>query len=205
MPVLLCIVLIFCVWLSYEIKKHSKQNQIETETFWDREYHANFIRKSSAKDYNTELDFITIPIETLPFVETDDETLLAIQTQIKTLSTQKIVNLSGYSNTDLKYEYGTASITELSSFDENFTLLSRTLSKWGHYLYEKGQQKQAVDVFKYAVSISVDVSSVYKTLGTIYKEQGNIHQLEDLIETAKSLNSLLTTSLVTWLTALLEQ
>ena len=91
---------------------------------------------------------------------------------LKTLSTQPIVNLTGYSNTDLKLEYGTANITALSDYDQNYTVLVRTLQKWADLLWDNGFVSQAAAIMEFAVSTKTDISRTYYRLAEYYCANG---------------------------------
>ena len=53
----------------------------------------------------------------------DNERAEEYRSLLTSLSTQPVVNLTGFTNTDLKLEYGTANITCLTEYDQNYTLL----------------------------------------------------------------------------------
>ena len=109
---------------------------------------------------------------------------------LRSLSTQKIVNLTGYTNTDLKLSYGTANITCLTEYDQNYTLLVSTLQKWAEALYRGGAKKECRQVLEYAVSIGTDVSHTYFLLADLYDEEGESDLKYSLIEKASGLSSL---------------
>lgn len=109
---------------------------------------------------------------------------------LRSLSTQKIVNLTGYTNTDLKLSYGTANITCLTEYDQNYTLLVSTLQKWAEALYRGGAKKECRQVLEYAVSIGTDVSHTYFLLADLYDEEGESDLKCSLIEKASGLSSL---------------
>ena len=178
--------IVFIIWLSYEIKKSRRAIDRQQKTFWEREREANRTRK---KPLDT-LDYITVPLHALPMDLCNgqpqvDECLDLIHL----LSGQKIVNFTGYSNTDLKLMYGAPNITLLSEYDQNYTLLVRTLQKWASLLYEQGYQNEAKTILEYAVSIRTDVSGTYRLLASIYRAEGVPEKIDGLIETAMTLNS----------------
>ena len=109
---------------------------------------------------------------------------------LRSLSTHKIVNLTGYTNTDLKLSYGTANITCLTEYDQNYTLLVSTLQKWAEALYRGGAKKECRQVLEYAVSVSTDVSHTYFLLADLYDEEGESDLKCSLIEKASGLSSL---------------
>ena len=60
------------------------------------------------------LRYIKIPLETFPtHLLNDDAAVMECIETIESLTSMKIVNLTGWSNTDLKLEYGTANINDL--------------------------------------------------------------------------------------------
>ncbi len=171
----------------------NKKVRFDTESFWERERRANSMRKQPLDA----LLYITIPLETLPFIkDTEDEALKDCQNQILLLSGQKIVNLTGISNTDLKFQYGVANLNVLSDYDQNYTTLIRTLFSWGKTLYSLGLKEEAVRVLEFAVTCRADIKGCYLLLADLYEENQEYEKIEALIETAESLNSLMKDSIV---------
>lgn len=183
----------FCLLIFLLNKRHSKMEKSMKEAFWKREEEANHTRRKSLDN----LPYITIPLEELPLAchITDDaaanETISGECKEIlRSLSTRKIVNLTGYTNTDLKLSYGTANITCLTEYDQNYTLLVSTLQKWAEVLYRGGAKKECRQVLEYAVSIGTDVSHTYFLLADLYDEEGESDLKYSLIEKASGLSSL---------------
>ena len=100
-PSTLACILVFVFWLSYELKKSSNHNQ-EKKSFLELDAEANSVRKKPLDS----LHYITIPTESLPFFSGIDEKLTSYQETVQMLSQKPIVNLSGFTNIDLKMEYG---------------------------------------------------------------------------------------------------
>lgn len=181
-------------WLYMRITKR-KAGSVEL-SFWERERLANNTRKKPLDS----LSYIAIPLESLPFIkDTENETLLECQKLITALSSQKIVNLTGISNTDLKLAYGVANITVLSEYDQNFTMLARTLYSWGKELYSLNMKKEAQDVLEFAISCKTDITGNYTLLADIYTETQTYDKIDALIETAESLHSLTKNSILSQL------
>ena len=108
---------------------------------------------------------------------------------LENLTAQKIVNLTGWSNTELKLEYGTANITALSEYDQNYTLLVRTLQKWADALLEAGHGAEASVLMQFAVSTQTDVSRTYYKLADYWISRGEAFRLDQLIHAAEALRS----------------
>lgn len=185
--------IVFIIWLSYEISKSRNIQRNREKAFWEREAQANRTRRKSLDN----LEYIRLSEIQLPFeTATDDEQVLDCINQIKVLSEQTIVNLTGYSNTDLKLMYGAPNITLLTEYDQNYTFLVRTLQKWASLLYEKNNIAEAKQILEFAVSTRTDISSTYKLLASIYHAEQNESKIRELIEIAQTLNSSMKNSIV---------
>lgn len=186
--IILASFIVFGCWLTYQLSKSDKNNRKAEEAFWEREREANNVRKKSLDGLN----YVQIPYERLPFhTLMENPKLQDCIDQINALKDLKIVNLSEFTNTDLKLQYGTANITVLSEYDQNYTLLVRTLYQWGSLLYEAGYEEEALIPLEFAVSIGTDISGNYKLLASIYKNKGQVSKIQDLILAAKKLNSMM--------------
>ena len=210
----------FCLLIFLLNKRHSKMEKSMKDAFWKREEEANHTRRKSLDNlpYIT-IPLEELPLachitddtadvrntnDTADVRNTDDTADIrntddaaaneAISEECKeilrSLSTQKIVNLTGYTNTDLKLSYGTANITCLTEYDQNYTLLVSTLQKWAEALYRGGEKKECRQVLEYAVSVGTDVSHTYFLLADLYDEEGESDLKCSLIEKASGLSSL---------------
>ena len=112
------------------------------------------------------------------------------ESQILALKEKKILNLTGISNTDLKLKYGPANLPELTQYDQNFTLLARTLNTWGQRLHELSYNEEAVAVLSFAVSIKSDIRATWQLLAQLYAESGSTAKIQEMKLSAASLNSL---------------
>lgn len=111
------------------------------EAFWDREHAANSTRRKSLDGLN----YITIPVEAFPFgLVLQNEQIAEYEQTIRDLAKEPVVNLTGFSNTDLKLEYGAPNIDLLSLYDQRYTTLVCTLQSWAALLYKEGQPQAAV-------------------------------------------------------------
>lgn len=185
LPILASLI-IFISLLTGLSKRHTKQMKNTEKNFWDKENASNEVRKKSLDN----LDYVTIPMDSLPLqVMTENERVQEYISTIEVLSSSKIVNFTGITNTDLKLTYGTANITALSKYDENYTTLITTLQRWAKIIHEGGYVKDAQSILEYAVSIGSDISATYYLLADIYRAQGDTDNIIKLIDTASALNS----------------
>lgn len=189
-------VIVFCIWLGYELHKRRNLEQKARDEFWEREAAANATRRKSLEHLN----YIHIPFDTLPMdVLCEDDYVLEYHDTLRELSSSCIVNLTGISNTDLKLTYGAPNIDLLSLYDQNYTTLVRTLQAWAEKLYEGQYVDEAQKVLEFAVSTHTDLSSSYKLLSSIYLEKEQKEKIEALIPIAEELNSSLKEHIVTTL------
>lgn len=176
----------FCLFITVYIKKQSKNSKKAEEDFWSREFRANSVRRKSLEG----LKYITIPLETFPtHLLNDNSTVLECIDILESLTSRKIVNLTGWSNTDLKLEYGTANISLLTEYDQNYTVLVRTLQKWADLLTEAGYRKEAVPLMEFAIMTGTDVSRTYYLLAEYYASAGQYGDIDRLRQTAGNLRS----------------
>lgn len=156
----------------------------EEKNFWSRENKANSVRRQDI----SKLDYIKIPVDSLPVDKLREQGLSKYADELMRLSNEKIINLSDYTNTDLKLMYGPANLNDLTKYDMNYTLLIRLLNNIGNDL--SSHENLAATFLEYAVSIGSDITSTYTTLGEIYKSQNENDKLAALIATAEKITSL---------------
>ena len=185
-PVFFILTLLLVLWVHYQKRRTDRSATQKSEAFWERERQANLTRK---KDIS-HLDYITVPVQSLPFPETNLEEITDIQRHIANLSSGKIVNFTGLSNTDLKLQYGAANINLLMEYDKNYLELVRSLYRYGKLLYDSDKKDDAMVILEYALSIKTDISANYTLLATIYKEKNEIDRINYVISCAEELTSM---------------
>ena len=186
-------VLIFSAMTFLYLWRSNKNKVSSQDSFWAKEQEANNTRRKSLDD----LDYIKIPVEEFPMTLLEDVPKVEDYKQIiQSLSELPIVNFTGISNTDLKLRYGAPNIELLTSYDQNYTLLARTLQQWAQALYDGGYADEARHMLEFSVSTGTDVSGTYRLLCQIYKEQGTPEKIGDLYPIAEMLNSAMQKTIV---------
>ena len=181
MFIFLAIFIIFVLILNFAIHKNNRSQENAQEQFWENERQANFTRR---KDIHN-LNYLTIPIEKIPQnLHTDAENALV------RLSSDKMLNLSGITNTELKLEYGAANLDELSAYDANFTEFVSAVNTYAQELLADGQNDAAKELLELAVSFHADAISIYTTLADLYQQDGQTTQIQNLIASAEEINTL---------------
>ena len=197
-PVFFILTIFLVLWVHYQKRRTDHIAAKKREIFWERERQANLTRK---KDISN-LDFIQVSVNTLPFPEINSEEISDVQKHILALASGKIVNFTGLSNTDLKLQYGAPNINILMEYDKNYLELVRSLYRYGKLLYDHGLISESKAILDYAISIKTDISANYTLLATIYKEKNNLDGINSVISAAEELTSLTKNTLLTNLMAI---
>lgn len=185
--------LVLCIFVFFALQHTKGKEKAAEHEFWERERKANFTRKKSLDSLN----YITIPGEILAMQPcTMTEEINSVLLDLNDLSSCKIVNLTGFTNTDLKLKYGAANINILSDYDFHYTNLVTLLQKLGELLHENSDDTNAVKVLEFAVSTGTDVSKTYYLLAELYREAGTPEKINALIKQAQGLNSLMKDTIV---------
>lgn len=181
----LTIFLIFLIVLN--IAKHSteKKEHESKDLFWQRENASNAAPK---KDISS-LNYIYFSLADLP-APTSDPQLLEEYEKLRLLSDATILNLTGYSNTDLKLNYGASNLSALIKYDQNFTQLCQLLNRIGDSFYQLSLYSEAIQILEFAVACQSDISGTYRLLAQLYAARNQQYRISDLIARAQNLNSL---------------
>lgn len=173
--------LIFIIVLNISLRKQRRSQEEVDRKFWDRELAANNTRKQDI----TKLDYITIPSDMIPQnLHTDAEQ------ELVELSSKKMLNLINQTNTDLKLKYGVANLEELSEYEENFTRYIALVPAYAQELIDAGQKESAIALLELAVAQHADSSPIYSLLAEQYIQNGNSDKVQELMEQAKSIDSI---------------
>lgn len=185
--------LLLAAAIAIATSKSKKSAAAMEQDFWQREHAANSTRRKSLDD----LPYIRIPMEIFPTELLSDVPKVEDYRQIiLTLKDLPIVNFTGLSNTELKLRYGAPNINLLTSYDQNYTLLVRTIQQWAQSLYDGGFSSEACQLLEFAVSTGTDVSATYRLLCKIYQEKGTPEKIQELYPVAESLNSAMQKTIV---------
>lgn len=177
LPVFLPVILVFLGLLAYKRRLQAKKQASANEDFLQRENEANSTRR---KDISN-LPYIKVALERLPLGVYTDQKLFVEEAAIKRLSEERIINLSDKTNTELKLLYGPANLNSLSSYDENFTLLTQSLVRYAKRELELGHTDEARQILEYGLTIHSDISDNYTLLAELYTELGYPEKIQDIL------------------------
>lgn len=185
MNLLLPYFILIIILLQLILRKNSKKTKESNDAFWKREASANNVRR---KDIS-KLDYIVIP-DVLPYVTCDNAEINRLQDRLISMKDKKILNLTGYSNTDLKIEYGVANLVKLSEYDDNFVKLAQTITALGKALMNAGYVSEAAAFLEFGIQCATDVTDNYIMLAKYYTDANQPEKIDELIIAASSLKSL---------------
>ncbi|MCR5546058.1 MAG: hypothetical protein K6F30_06210 [Lachnospiraceae bacterium] len=194
----LTIFMIFIIFLFIRFTTLNKKQEETYNNFWDKEQDAE---NTPTKDISN-LPYIKIPLSSLPMGKWDDDEIRMIEDNITELSTKRILNLTGKTNTELKLEYGTANLNVMSEIGENYNELTILLTDYGKALMQKGDYDSAASVFEYGAAIKSDVSSNYMLLGDCYIALHQARKIEAIKEQVLSMHLLLEYKIISYLDSL---
>lgn len=185
LPVLASLFIITII-ISRALKKEQKESEKALQEYFAREHEANRTRKQPLDD----LSYVEIPFAFIPkSLLEDNASVQDCHETLERLSGKKIVNFTGYSNTDLKFQYGVANLPTLMAYDENYTLYARTIYKLAKLYYDNGYESNARILLEKAVDSGTDITANYTLLASIYQTAGEQDKILSLIKQTECLRS----------------
>ena len=162
----LAIFIVFCLLLTFYIRKNDTAQQKVQDEFWEKERMSNAVRK---KDIS-KLDYIAIPLDKIPVkLETSTEKA------IFSLAEKPMLNFDGMSNTDLKLAYGTANLDILTEYGNNFLEYVALLPDYAMELAEAGETEAACMLLEAAASANADSRKIDNLLAKLKEELSSVH------------------------------
>lgn len=175
-PVFFISFVLFVIFFSFRRSRQTKIQEEANEAFLERERLANTTRK---KDISN-LDYLPYTADGLAFSARSDETLTKLKAVLQELSGKKIINLSAYSNTDLKLMYGPANLNALTEYDDNYHMLSSALLDYAQREAELEEYDGAISVLEYAMDLKIDSSRIYLLLAELYQKQRTPEKIQTI-------------------------
>lgn len=169
--------LIFCAWLHYEKGKSQRKHDAESRKFWAREEKANHTRN---KDIS-HLPLFRFDGSRIPMPDSKDENVIYYQNRTRASLEQPMMNLSGYTNTDLKLSYGTGNFNTLSSYDQNFNEFLMNMSNLAKAYCRAELYEDAASVYRLCIESGSDKSTDYRALAETYCRLGTPYKIDELI------------------------
>ena len=162
----LAIFIVFCLLLTFYIRKNDSAQQKAQDEFWEKERASNAVRK---KDIS-KLDYISIPFDKIP-VKLESST----EKTFFELAEKPMLNFVGISNTDLKLQYGTANLEILTQYENNFLDFVALLPDYATELIEAGEKETALMLLEFAVSVNADSRKIDTLLAQLKEELSSMN------------------------------
>lgn len=172
---------IFAAWIYYERRKSDRAQERASKEFWDREYEANHTKN---KDIS-QLPLLCPDGERIPMPETEDENITYYQDRVRNGLSKPMMDLSEFTNTDLKLAYGTGNFKTLSEYDANFNDFLMNLSNLGKAYRTAGLFEEAARTYELCLEFGSDKSADYKSLAHVYAAMGKAGNIQELITKAE--------------------
>lgn len=198
-PLFGCFV-IFIIWLAYERKKSSKHQRFNEKDFWEKENLANSTRKVNLDT----IDYLKLPMDLYPIGRYWDSQLIKLEEQLLALSEKRFLNITGISSTELKLKYGPSNLEALNEMDDTYISVIKTIYEYGCRLHELGHPLDAISVLETGINILSDISGNYKLLAQLYIDTNQSEKINNLIEKADKLNSIMKEPIIDNLNAILK-
>ena len=173
--------LIFIAWMHYKKRKATKQQEKESSLFWEREEEANHTRN---KDIS-HLPLFTPDITRIPWEGAQNDTILHYLDALRRLIESPMMDLSEYTNTDLKLAYGIGNFQTLSTYDETYQNFLQTLTALGRAYMEAGDYTHAAEACWLCLDYDPKNRIACLSLAEIYKKDHKNNLLSDLIDEIK--------------------
>lgn len=169
--------LIFILWMHYEKRKADKKGKRESQEFWQREEEANHARNRDFSD----LSMFCPDASRIPMPETEDENVTYYQKRVTDCLELPMMNLSQFTNTDLKLAYGVGNFKTLSNYDENFNDFLMNMSNLGKAYFTAGLLQESESIYRFCIESGSKKSNDYKALAEVYSAMGTKGKIDDLI------------------------
>ena len=187
--------IIILVVIQLLLKKSDNSQQNKIKEFWEREQKANATRKQDISNLNYVKWDDSLPLKednrTLSDILDNNIEALASYETIMSLKGKQMINLTEYSNTDLKLKYGVANLEALTEYEDNYTSLIMNIATLGHILMEQDDINDAAAYLEFGIRSGSDIRSNYADLKNIYTNEGNnsgLRNLKRYAELIKSVN-----------------
>lgn len=168
---------IFLAWLFYEQRKARKMEEKISKDFWAREAEANQTRK---KDIS-HLPLVQVEESEIPAATTSDEAILYYIGQLQEIIKEPMMDLSEYTNTDLKLAYGVGNFKTLSDYDEKFNSFLVNLTNLARAYSRAELYKEAKDTYQMALRYGSQKVNDYTELAEVYLKMDQPEQITQLI------------------------
>ncbi len=158
------------------IRRSNIRSKKTHDAFWEHE------RSSYKAPWRPtdDLERVTFPPDLPLDVPVEESSLKEYQEILKTLSGERIINLSDITNTDIRLSYGKENLPELSKADARYITLLRTLNSLASGYLRLNYRDEAKSLLEFALSAGSDIKESWLSLGRYYLEEDDLASLSAL-------------------------
>lgn len=142
---------LFLIVFNFYQRKGTHRQQELVEQFWERERHANSTRKQDISN----LEYIKIPAGLIPgglHTEAEEKLLALID--------RPMIDLTEFSNTDLKLKYGVANLNTLGDAETDYITALQQLPVYAKELMDAGKPDAAKELMDFAQENNMESSAI---------------------------------------------
>lgn len=182
----------------HHLRKNSKISEKSSKTFWEKEESSLVVKKHPLTDNDYIIPTLSNDVKRGQtfFDDLGLPALFRQQTYVFSLIDQPMVNFQTLSNADLRLKFGTATLTSIEAYEDNYTQYVQQLFSIAKILYDTNQILLATSYLEEGVTIGSDIKEHYLLLAKIYCSNNSTNRLMSLLDKARTLNSLTSPSLV---------
>lgn len=190
---------IFFVWFliaififRHHLRKNSKIEDAAHDAFWKKEASSLVIRKRNLDpdDYiHPSLSSDTLMDQAF-FNHIQAPDLYRKQKYLFELSQKPMVNFQSLDNADIRLKYGTATITAIEAYENNYIQYIKTLHTLAQGLIAVDQEDLARLYLEEGIAVGSDIRGNYTLLATLYKKHQQLDAIDNLYKIAENLNTL---------------
>lgn len=140
-PVFFIIFVIFIIIFNYAQRKSTGRQEEVEEQFWKREREANLTRKQ---------DISQLPYIYLPGTLISGNLRSEAEDKLLALDGRPMIDLTEYTNTDLKLKYGAANLNILNQYETDYIQMYEQLPIYIQELIDAGKSEEASMLLQFA-------------------------------------------------------
>ena len=165
------------------IRRSNARSKKAMDEFWERERSSFKAPSRSVSD----LEYISFPDDLPLNISTDNPQIKEYQETLVNITKNKVLDLSGISNTDIRMAYGSKNMEELSRADQRYTTLCRSLNSLSKAYMRTGHSAEALTLLRFAISCGSDIKESWMLLGQYHMDRDEREEMDKLIEKAAGL------------------
>lgn len=197
-PILFVWFLIGIFIFRHHLRKNSKTEDAAHEAFWKKEASSLVVRKRDLdpKDYIKTSLSSNLLMDQDFFDRIQAPELYRQQKYLYDLSQKPMVNFQNLDNADVRLQFGTATITIIEAYENNYIQYIKTLHTLAQGLLAVDQEDLARQYLEEGIAVGTDIKGNYTLLATIYKKHQQQDPITNLYNIAKDLKTLTKTQLL---------